>query len=171
MSQESFEKKGRKGEEALNRWLSRQGMSYVAVCQASETFSPLFGTDLKRPDFLVLLDSIGLIAVDAKFHEPWNGTYSLGYEDEIQRVVTFERLFRLPFWYAYMSSEEGRLWYWVSALKALEVGKKKKRKKDGKEFLSIDLDHFLRIEDRFDFGKLYTQKMNSLRRLRNAPAD
>ena len=57
---------GKQGEDAMNAWLQLHGFSYVAICQAPDTFAPLFGTAVKRPDFLLLLESIGLIAIDVK---------------------------------------------------------------------------------------------------------
>lgn len=42
---------GKQGEGAMNAWLQLHGFSYVAICQAPETFAPLFGTAVKRPDF------------------------------------------------------------------------------------------------------------------------
>ncbi len=91
----------------MNAWLQLHGFSYVAICQAPDTFAPLFGTAVKRPDFLLLLESIGLIAIDVKNRNRYKKTcYSLPYEDELRRAVAFERLFRIPVWYAYFNRED-----------------------------------------------------------------
>lgn len=151
---------GKLGEEALNRWLSECGMSYVAICQSKETFSPLFSESVKRPDFLVLLESIGLLAVDAKNYNFSGGVYTLELEAELRRSLAFERLFRLPLWYAYYDDAGGEeSWYWISALKAIEVGEVRKRKRDGMEFLAIKREDFEHISLAKDFSKLYTHRL------------
>jgi len=160
------EEKGRSGEEDLNAWLQANGLAFLYVRQNPETFAPLFKGFLKRPDFLVLLDSIGLIAVDAKNHARWKGGYyTLAFESELRRVITFERLFRIPVWYAYRHEEKGKIvWYWISALKAVEVGTICESDKTG-GYLEIKLEHFEKIETNADLGKLYTQRLPSLAKI------
>lgn len=115
--------RGQIGEEAFNRWLSRSGMSYVSLCQAPERFAPLFSENVKRPDFLVLFESVGLLAVDVKNYSSSRGFFTLELEAELRRSLAFERLFRLPLWYAYYEKvDAAESWYWISALKAVEVG-------------------------------------------------
>lgn len=161
--------KGLVGEAALNEWLKSIGISYLYINQSPDTFANLFKGSLKRPDFLVLLESIGMIAVDVKNYIQFNGEYSLPLESELKRVLTFERLFRIPVWYAYFGEQDdgSQVWYWISALKALEVGQVKKNSKTGDEFLSIKLAHFERIEKGEDLGKLYTHRLPSLKKISN----
>ena len=64
--EETVDQKRKTGEEAFDAWLKREGFSYLAVCQKPESFAPLFKGNLKRPDFLVLLEAVGMIAVDVK---------------------------------------------------------------------------------------------------------
>lgn len=171
------QQKGDAGEHALNEWFNAIGISYLYINQSPETFSKLFSTNLKRPDFLVLLESIGLIAVDAKNYQiHYNEKskkfeYSLPYETELKRVMTFERLFRIPVWYAYMSQESGahgQVWHWISALKALEVGQIKTNNTTQEDFLVIELSHFEQIEKNEDLGKLYTHRLPALKKLRRS---
>lgn len=161
----TIEEKGVIGEAALNDWFQSIGISYLYINQEPQTFANLFKGNLKRPDFLVLMESIGMIAVDAKNYRLHNGTeYSLPYEKELRRVLVFERLFRIPVWYAYMGEPENgeTPWYWISALKALEVGLFKKNG-EGVEFLSLNLRHFEKVVHAQDLGKLYTHRMPSIR--------
>lgn len=152
--------KGLDGEQALNKWLNDNGISYLYIDQKSETFSPLFGKALKRPDFLILLESIGLIAVDAKNYQLSGGVYTLNMENEFQKALTFERVFRIPIWYAYLGYEDDQeVWYWISALKAIEVGEVRKNQKSGDTFLAIKLEHFEKIMCNVDLGKLYTHRL------------
>jgi hypothetical protein len=159
-----IKEKGDKGEEALNRWLDDNGLSYLYIDQSEDTFASLFRTKLKRPDFLVLLESIGMIAVDAKNYTLSGGVYTLNMEQEFQKALTFERLFRIPLWYAYLHVEDTQeVWYWISALKALEVGDVRVNNQKKEQFLAIKLEHFEKIETGHDLGKLYTHRLPSLK--------
>lgn len=164
-------RKGQLGEWALNGWLRSVGVSYLYVNQSPDTFANLFAANLKRPDFLVLLESIGLIAVDAKNYTLYKDEYSLSMETELRRVLTFERLFRIPVWYAYLEAGSAQadgssgVWHWISALKVLEVGQVRKNSRTGEEFLVIKLHHFERIETGADLGKLYTHRLPSLKKI------
>jgi len=145
-------------ERAFEAWLKREGFSYLAVCQDREHFAPLFKGNLKHPDFLILLESIGMIAVDVKGNTLSRGQYTLPYEEEWRLAMTFEQVFRLPVWYAYWDAKAG-VAYWISALKAIEVGVERENHKDKKKFFAIKLRHFAQIATNADIGKLYTQRL------------
>lgn len=155
-------KAGREGERALAEWFSRELLSFVAVCQQPETFSQLFAGEVKRPDFLLLFDALGLIAVDAKNLTPkqWNGSlsYTLPLDDEVKRAVAFERIFRMPVWYAIKNGDE---WLWISALKAVEVGVPRQNRRTGANFVAIDRSHFVPVRTGADLAGLYGQRMTS----------
>lgn len=158
---------GKEGEDAFKQWLDEVGISYVAICQARETFAKLFQNTTKRPAFLVLFESIGLIAVDVKnYTQGFPGYWPLPYETEVKRVLTFERLFRIPVWYAYYI--DGKKWLWISALKAVEVGKLFDKDKKGNpidSFLSIPESEFLEISTNGDFGKLFEMRLKVLEQI------
>ncbi len=158
----SIEKKGDEGEELFKQWLDEIELGYLYVRQDIEKFASLFKGQVKRPDFLVLIDSIGLIAVDVKHKSLSRGVYTLEIDDEIKPVLNFERLFRLPVWYAYCDKESNS-WYWISALKAISVGVGDERtnEKDGKRFLAIKQSEFVQIKHNEDIGKLYSQRMGN----------
>lgn len=158
--------KGLDGEQALNKWLNDNGLSYLYIDQKSETFSRLFSKSLKRPDFLILLESIGLIAVDAKNYQFSGGVYTLNMENEFQKALTFERIFRIPLWYAYLGYEDDQeVWYWISALKAIEVGEVRTNRKRGDNFLAIKREHFETITCNNDLGKLYTHRLPKIEKI------
>lgn len=158
--------KGLDGEQALNKWLNDNGLSYLYIDQKSDTFSRLFSKSLKRPDFLILLESIGLIAVDAKNYQLSGGVYTLNMENEFQKALTFERIFRIPLWYAYLGYEDDQeVWYWISALKAIEVGEVRTNRKKGENFLAIKLEHFEAISCNNDLGKLYTHRLPKIEKI------
>ena len=163
--------KGSEGESALSAWLAEQRLSYVAVCQSRETFSPLFDLNVKRPDFLVLLESLGLIAVDAKNYKFSGGVYTLELESELRRSVAFERLFRISMWYAYLDSDDpsGKSWYWISALKAIEVGEVRHNTQKNVDFLAIQRTHFEHVCVGADIAKLYTHRLASTTAVASLP--
>lgn len=151
--------KGDHGERLLNAWLNEQGMSYVYVNQDRKYFANLFQGEVKRPDFLVLLEAIGILAVDAKNCQTsdW-GNHTLSH-DELRKAANFERLFRIPVWYAFRyETEAGDVWRWISLLKALEVGK------DRGDFRAIEIEDFAEVSSNADFGKLYAQRLPALKK-------
>jgi len=166
---QSIQAQGQHGEDRFAAWLDRNGFGYVYISQTQETFATLFHGDVKRPDFLVLLDSIGILAVDVKNYKASGGVLTLTWDTEISRVLTFERIFRLPVWYAYLQEEEaGETWYWISALKAVEAGERRVNERRGEVFLAIDLVHFETIRSGEDLGKLFTHRLPGLSKIRAA---
>lgn len=163
---EIINSQGKIGEIEFQKWLDKSGLGYIYVNQEQKTFATLFKGSVKRPDFLVLIDSIGLIAVDVKNFSlskyDNKSTYTLSMEEELKKTLTFERLFRIPVWYAYAEKDKYSKWSWISALKAVEVGKLKHNKRDSKDFLAIDINKFIEIHDNDDIGKLWTQRHNDL---------
>jgi len=162
---EEKKKKGIEGETKFKSWLDERGLSYLYVNQDMDGFPSLFKGNIKRPDFLVLIDSIGIIAVDVKNYTVFQGCYSLAYEKEVKKVLSFERLFRIPVWYAYLNVDNGEIaWYWISALKAVEVGTRGKNR-ENEEFLLIKINEFVEIKSNDDLGKLYSQRLPHLNKL------
>lgn len=105
--------KGLFGEEQLTEWFQTNGIGFIPVNQSPHTFANVFVASVKRPDFLVLLPSIGIIAVDAKNHQIKMGGFTIG-EDELQKAIRFEMITRMPFWFAFLSKQEnGITWYWI----------------------------------------------------------
>lgn len=150
------------GEAALNSWFQSYGLPYVSICQYPSTFATLFPQDVKRPDFLLLIAALGTIAVDAKNYTLSGGVYTLKLEAELRRSVAFERLFRMPLWYAYMDhNNNGQGWYWISALKAVEVGAVRLNSHTNEQFLAIPVSEFAYVKTPQDLAKLYSQHLPS----------
>lgn len=168
----NIKEKGLEGELALNEWLNKNGLSYLYIDQSINSFSSLFSNNLKRPDFLVLLESIGMIAVDVKNYQMSRGVYTLSMEAEFQKALTFERVFRLPLWYAYRGDIEGQeVWYWISALKAIEVGELRTNSKTGDKFIAMRIEHFEIISTNQDLAKLYTHRLPSIESIPKVPVE
>lgn len=163
--------KGLDGEKNLRAWLDAEGLAHVSICQHPETFAALFAGHVKRPDFLLLLESIGLIAIDVKNQTQSQRPvgYTLTLDVELRRAIAFERLFRIPLWYVYPCEESDQTaWYWISALKALQEGDKRLNA-DKVEFLIIALEHFERIVTNADLGKLYTHRLSGVNKIASQP--
>lgn len=157
---QDIDAQGQYGEDQFTAWLNKFGLSYLYINQHPDHFATMFSETVKRPDFLVLLDSIGMLAVDVKNHTASGGVLTLSWELETARVLAFERIFRIPFWYAYLQERDGKeVWFWISALKAVEVGERRINGKTGLEFLAIKLDDFQKISEGEDLGRLFTQRM------------
>lgn len=155
-------KTGKDGEQKFQKWLDDNNMAYIYVDQQQETFASLFKNNIKRPDFLLLIDSIGLIAVDVKNYKLSKGNvFTLTLEEELKKVLTFERLFRLPVWYVYSNDSKYDKWYWINALKAIEVGDIRINTATKEKFIAIKLEDFTEICNNDDIGKLWTQRLPS----------
>lgn len=157
LTKEERRGKALEGERAFKHWLDACSRRFVYVDQAPETFAALFRGEVKRPDFLVLIDSIGLIAVDVKNQAlTADGYMTLGKDEEIKRTLAFERLFRIPLWYAYFVKEAGRpRWLWISASRVLESALDGQTR-DAKKYLKLHPKHFEVLETSNDFGKLFS---------------
>ncbi len=154
---EKIVKKGKDAEQDFLNWLDENKFSYLYINQDTESFPKLFTNQVKRPDFLLLIDSIGLIAIDIKNYNIFKDKHlSLNYESEFKKTLAFERLFRLPVWYVYKNNGE---WLWISALKAIEVGEIKINSGTNEKFLSLNIDDFTIVKSNSDIGKLWEQRV------------
>lgn len=71
-------------EKKFQEWLNEKKYPYIFIDQSRETFSTLFGNvETKRPDFLLVLQQLGIIAVNIKDY------ITVGWEDGIQRIFNF----------------------------------------------------------------------------------
>ena len=167
---QNIAEQGLDGERTLNVWLQQQRLPYASICQNPETFSTLFPENVKRPDFLLLIPALGTIAIDAKNYSLSGGVFTLEYEAELRRSVTFERLFRIPVWYAYMDhNTDGQCWHWISALRAVEVGEIRTNTARGVQFLAIPIGEFANISNASDLSQLYHQNFRSVANIYNLP--
>ncbi len=158
------EQKGEEGELAFKAWLQKNNFSFLYIKQDKDAFAHMFHNALKRPDFLVLVDGIGLIAIDVKNNKCYHKKYfSLPIERELKRTLAFERTFRLPVWYVYSNCQKYDKWYWINSLKVVEVGKMIVNNYTNKSFYSIPKNDCIEIVTNEDFGKLWTHRFSSLK--------
>lgn len=157
--------KGNIGEECLNAWFLENGFSFLQVSQSHQNFAHPFANTIKRPDFILILESIAMLAVDAKNCLLSCGYFTLSLK-EVQRALAFEILSHLPFWFAYLHrGENGLSWYWISALRALEVGLRRTNGRTNEEFLALSVKEFIPICIPEDIGRLYAQRLPPTRRI------
>jgi hypothetical protein len=161
LTRDECREKGELGESLFQDWLDEEGFGYFHISQDPGGFARLFRDCIKRPDFLVLIDSIGLIAVDVKNRSKLpRGDFSLDYDKELRSVLAFERIVRIPVWYAYLDPDEDGSWLWISALKAVEKGTivDPPQKEPRLPFLAIDPRFFAKIRSYNEMGLLFTQR-------------
>jgi hypothetical protein len=90
---------GEGGERALQDWLDRSRLAYLFLDQTPLTMPATHRADLKRPDFLVAIEGLGTLAVDAKAKAFIDGHFVLD-ASERRRLDGFESVFGIPVWYA-----------------------------------------------------------------------
>lgn len=148
--------KGQYGEEQLLNWFQEYKIGFIPINQTPHTFAQAFANTIKRPDFLVLLPSIGVIAVDAKNYQCTRGCFTIG-EEELKKALRFEMLTKMPFWFAYLYEDNAgnRIWCWINVIKAYRMGIKRRNGGTGSYFFSIDLAHFTHVSDGRNLGQIF----------------
>jgi hypothetical protein len=97
--------KGEDGERALQDWLDRSRLAYLYLDQTPLTIPAAHRAHIKRPDFIVAVDGVGTIAVDAKAKSFIDGCFVLD-ASERRRLDGFESMFGIPVWYACFPPQE-----------------------------------------------------------------
>jgi len=106
-----------KSEEAFQKWLDSNSYSYLFVEQSPETYARAFRDKGKRPDFLILLNRVGVIAADVKEKKPSAnmGHFILDEDREVRKSLEFEKAFKLPSWFVFGNPDDHyRTWSWIS---------------------------------------------------------
>jgi len=163
-------KQGKDGEQLFQAWLNGQELGFLRVDQEKDSLSTIFKDAVKRPDYLLLLPSIGFIGIDVKHHKLRKSCFTLTIDKEIERAIAFEHYTRIYLWYAYKDRDyEGHdVWYFISAQKAYEKGEVKNNASQKSKFLSIDIKHFEKITKAEDLGKLFSARIGVLGKLTRA---
>jgi hypothetical protein len=102
--------KGEGGERTLQEWLDRSRLAYVFLDQSPLTIPAAHRVHIKRPDFLVAVDGLGTIALDAKAKSFIEGCLMLDLSER-RRLDGFESIFGIPVWYACFPPTEPGLCY------------------------------------------------------------
>jgi hypothetical protein len=90
---------GEGGERKLQDWLDRSRLAYLYLDQTPLTIPAAHLANIKRPDFLVAVDGLSTIAVDAKAKSFIDGGFVIDVSER-RRLDGFEAIFGIPVWYA-----------------------------------------------------------------------
>ena len=95
---------GRAAEDRFRAWLDRCRLPHIYIDQSPFTFPDLHG-QIKRPDFLVGIPTIGTIAVDVKAKRIYADTIIID-ADEHRTLANFEMYFNISVWFACFPPDE-----------------------------------------------------------------
>ena len=90
---------GQAAEERFRSWLDRCVLPHIYVEQSPLTIPKGLKGEIKRPDFLVGIPSIGTIAVDVKAKSVYDDTIIID-ATEHRTLLNFETYFSMSVWFA-----------------------------------------------------------------------
>jgi hypothetical protein len=105
--------KGSAAEQAFLRWLDAAVLPHIYVEQSPLTVPVPLRGQIKRPDYIVGIPGVGMVAFDvkAKTIYPEGLMFDL---DEVRKLRNFARLFHCTVYFACLNPEGGeRPGYWV----------------------------------------------------------
>ena len=168
MESETYQEKGDEAETRFKEWLDLQNIPHWYIHQDLSTFSPslkeYFGS--KRPDFMILIPSIGFIFVDVKSRKMIQGYNKFPLDaEETMQYSNLQRNFNFPVWYVISNNEYGyKTWFWISASRVLEIGKRETYTSNitKSDFYGIPISDFIQIafDDSLDrlFSRIFLKK-------------
>ncbi|MFX1502135.1 MAG: hypothetical protein ACFFDH_14320 [Promethearchaeota archaeon] len=144
-------------EQLFQQWLESRKYGYVFIEQSIDTFATFFRGITKRPDYFIVLPSIGVIAVDVKerkyYKDYQNFTIN---ETEVRKLTSFERTFKIPVWIAISNENIGfTTWYWISLDKIVENSPIRINSFSKEEFRTIPIKNCTTIGWNDNLGKLF----------------
>lgn len=156
-------KQGRIGEAEFGEWLNDNEFGFIPIRQNKDDLAHVFQGALKRPDFLILLPSLGLIAIDVKNHTLSRNRFSINIPQDLAKAVEFENQFKLYLWYACrIANGDGSAWYFISALRAIEHGERHTNSGTGEDFLYIPVEEFTEVRTGDDMLKLFSRRIGRI---------
>jgi len=90
---------GQAAEDRFRRWLDRCHLAHLYVEQSPMTIPQHLRGEIKRPDFLVGIPSIGTLAVDVKAKQVYRDTILID-ATEHRTLLAFEMFFNISVWFA-----------------------------------------------------------------------
>jgi hypothetical protein len=114
--------RGAKAERAFQAWLDGSVLPHMYVEQSRLTVPVPLRGQIKRPDYLVGIPGVGLVAFDVKAKTIYRGNLLFDLP-EVQKLRTFARLFHLTVYFACLDpqgSPDG-LWVRLNQLDGREV--------------------------------------------------
>lgn len=138
---------GQAAEDRFRAWLDRCALPHIYVEQSPLTIPAALRGEIKRPDFLVGIPSIGSIAVDVKAKRVYDDTLIIdAYEH--RTLLNFETFFNVSVWFACFPPDEAHACYLFlnRSLANLPVHARK-----GKDSIAVPLRVTRVADDRRDF--------------------
>lgn len=90
---------GQAAEDRFRAWLDRCHLPHIYIEQSPFTFPEHLKGEIKRPDFLVGIPTIGTLAVDVKAKSVYDDAILID-ADEHRTLAAFETFFNLSVWFA-----------------------------------------------------------------------
>lgn len=138
---------GQAAEDRFRAWLDRCKLPHIYVEQSPLTLPASLKGEIKRPDFLVGIPSIGTVAVDVKAKRIYDDALIIdAYEH--RTLLNFETFFNLSVWFACFPPDEPHTCHLIlnRSLAGLPVMSAK-----GKAALAVPLTLGRVADDRRDF--------------------
>lgn len=104
--------KGVAAERAFQAWLDNSVLPHMYVEQSRLTVPVPLRGKIKRPDYLVGIPGVGLVAFDVKAKTIYEDGLIFDL-DEVRKLRTFAQLFHLTVYFACLDPEGGPAAYWV----------------------------------------------------------
>jgi hypothetical protein len=138
---------GQAAEDRFRAWLDRCVLPHIFVEQSPLTIPQGLKGEIKRPDFLVGIPSIGTIAVDVKAKHVYTDTIIIdAYEH--RTLLNFETFFNISVWFACFPPGEPNTCHLFlnRSLAGLPVAKRR-----GADAIAVPLRLTKVVDDRRDF--------------------
>jgi len=100
--------RGRETEHQFREWLNRSAVPYLATDQTPLTVPTKLQGEIKRPDFLVGIPTIGTLAFEVKSKSLYGDCLVFDTEER-RRLRNFERFFNTTVWFACLDIENPNL--------------------------------------------------------------
>lgn len=105
LTREQRKTQGQAAEDRFRCWLDRCHLPHIYVEQSPMTIPRHLRGEIKRPDFLVGIPTIGTIAVDVKAKQIYRNTIVIdAYEH--RTLLNFETFFNISVWFACFPPDE-----------------------------------------------------------------
>lgn len=147
LSREQRRAQGQAAEDRFRAWLDRCTLPHIYVEQSPITLPQALKGEIKRPDFLVGIPSIGTIAVEVKAKSIYDDTIIID-ASEHRTLLNFETFFSMSVWFACFPPHEPHTCLLVlnRTLAGLPVARKK-----GADAIAVPLTLTRLADERRDF--------------------
>jgi hypothetical protein len=138
---------GAAAEDRFRAWLDRCRLPHIYVEQSPMTFPEHLKGEIKRPDFLVGIPTIGMMAVDVKAKSIFRDAILID-AHEHRTLAAFETLFNVAVWFACFPPDEPHTCHLFrnASLAALD-----EVRANGKAAIAVPLRLTKPVDERRDF--------------------